>query len=78
MLHKVRVVRSDDWCALYIDGKKQYENHSISVGDFFNIVKLKCEKTIIDDIEYLEAYCNPNWLEEIGNFPTDLSDVVFF
>lgn len=73
----VRLIRGDDWCGLYINGKNVYEGHNISIEDFVNIMESKHPKRTIDNIDYQETYCDFDWLEEFGGFPSSLSDVVF-
>lgn len=34
----IALVRADDWCALYIDGKKVIEGHNISDYDWMRLL----------------------------------------
>jgi hypothetical protein len=42
--HKLNRVWADDWEALYLDGQKVVEVHSLSPRDIFEALGLECEE----------------------------------
>lgn len=61
-----------DWTGLYIDRKLIYESHSITAYQLAEIL-LEFKKTI-KEINCLSV--NSKWLNDIGNFPLYLDDVI--
>lgn len=67
------LVCSDDWEGLFFDGVLATEGHHISLGTVFE--KLIKNGNKVDS--FTVRYCSVEWIEEEGNFPPNLSDVVF-
>ena len=68
-------VDGDDWCALQVDGKSVYQNHSMTLEEFANVVKFISGDSpwVIEDIKF--KYADLDWLYEKGTFPENLADV---
>lgn len=66
---EVVFVSADDWTALYVDGVKKDEGHSLNHTDVLAALGIKCKRKRVDE----------EWLsEEAGSsFPDDLSEVKF-
>ena len=62
---KITVTDGDDWKGLYVDGKLVYEGHSIPIHEFAKAANI--------DFDFVEA--DDEWLEEVGSFPKNLSEV---
>lgn len=65
---------ADTWMGIYVDGKLEYEGHSIYPED---AVKLAIEKGVTS----VERKCvDLGWLDEsgLGALPENLSEVVWF
>ena len=62
---KIVIVNGDDWAGIYIDGKLQYEGHSISPNDILTVL----------GIEHKEIECDYDWLAERGSLPENLKQV---
>lgn len=59
------LVRADDWTGLYKNGVLIYEDHSIDLETYSEIVGIPCPVKWADD----------DWLIEAGHLPELLSDV---
>jgi len=57
----------DTWEGLYIDGELKRQGHNIDKVDF-----LECLGIAFD-----YKWCNNKWLEELGELPKNLKDVVW-
>lgn len=68
-------IDGDTWCALYMDGKSVFQNHSVTLKDFYNVAKYKFGDSpwLIGDIKF--EYADADWLYERGAFPENLADV---
>ena len=63
---KVTFVSGDDWQGLYIDGELKREGHSLAARDVLELLGVRCDYVTADQ----------QWLEESGDLPRRLSDVV--
>ena len=62
----VILAKADDWTALYVDGKKIVENHSLTDKEIFDALGITVREIWVDD----------DWLEETGNnFPPNASEL---
>ncbi len=67
---------SNDWQALYIDGKIALQKSILTVGEVMDLVVLKGGKVT----SYDEKYCSNSYikiLEQDGYFPNSLNEVEF-
>ena len=67
----VVIVDGDNWSGLFINGKLVEEGHSLTAHD---VVSALIGHTIGS---YKRKWADIDWLQDIGNFPSDLNDVVF-
>lgn len=65
---KITYVDNEDWIGIYVDGRLAYEGHSIASLELLRICRVNYETFEADE----------EWLQEIGNFPRKLEDVVRF
>jgi len=72
----IRLVHGDDWNGLYLNDTRVYENHNITIMDLFSTLQHKYKDEKISDINVVEYWCNPDWLEERGSFPENFNDVI--
>lgn len=63
---KIDYVYADDWCGLYVDGKLEYEGHSLDPYHVFVALKLP----------FNEFAVNEDWLCDEGRLPENLEDVL--
>ena len=64
---EVVLAKADDWTALYIDGVKAIENHSLSEAEIFEALGLNVREVWLDEC----------WLEENGHhFPATVEELV--
>lgn len=62
----VILVKADDWTALYVDGKKIVENHSLTDKEIFDALGISIREIWVDD----------DWLDQTGyNFPPNSSEL---
>ena len=62
----VILAKADDWTALYVDGKKVAENHSLSEREIFEALGITIREVWVDD----------DWLEQTGyNFPPGAAEL---
>jgi hypothetical protein len=62
----VILAKADDWTALYVDGRKVIENHSLSENEIFEALGIVVTEVWIDD----------EWLEQTGNnFPPTAAEL---
>ncbi len=56
---KISIYKVEDWQALYIDGKKVFENHTITPEDILDAMNIEYTSTYIDnfdvDADYIPA-----------------------
>ena len=64
---KITFVNVDDWVGVYLDGKLEYENHSIDADDCLTLLGIECESLWVD----------PDWMGDRCRLPEDLKDVKF-
>lgn len=64
-MSNITVVRGDDWCGLYKDGKLMVEDHRLTYEDLAGVLGVTIN-TITPDQE---------WLEDNGKLPCNLADV---
>ena len=69
-MKKVVLVLGDDWNGLYIDGKLEIENHSLSAYQALQTLSLNSHDFQLDQI-----VADEEWLEQKGCLPEELSDV---
>ena len=65
MKNKIALVDGDCWKGLYINEKLIIENHSLSIYDVLDALKIKYKYIAVDE----------DWLEEFGRLPENLSEV---
>jgi len=67
---KVRAIYLDDWMGLYINGKLEYDNHSIDDTYLLRLLAEKTEQPASIDFKHFWAdgvldefgnHCPPNW-----------------
>lgn len=68
MTKDIVYVMGDDWEGVYIDGKLVNENHSVN---WPYVLKQLGHYVSVKEVDY-------EWLGERGNFPEDISEVVFY
>lgn len=61
----VFVTNNDDWEGMFVDGKLEYQNHSLHYEKILRIL----------GIEFSFVEVNEEWLSERGRLPTDLADI---
>lgn len=59
-MSKYLVVDFDDWVALYKDGEKIMENHSLSLQDVLEEINTSCEYVLVDYETPLGEYIQSN------------------
>lgn len=64
---KIMLVFADDWSGLYINGKLEYEGHSIEPENVLTVL----------NIPYEEKWADEEWLNDLGRLPKKLSEVKF-
>jgi hypothetical protein len=65
-LRTVILAKADDWTALYVDGRKVIEDHSLTENEIFEALGIFVEEVWIDD----------EWLEQTGhNFPPTAAEL---
>lgn len=69
--HKVVFVNSDDWQGMYVDGRLEYENHTISSFDMMNVLGKSADGYSFEE----EIVCDQQWIESIGHLPKRLDRV---
>lgn len=69
-MSKLTIVNGDDWTGLFIDGRLLVEGSSFSTLTVAEV----CIKHAVSAVESQDA--DSEWLNDLGNFPDDLSDVV--
>jgi hypothetical protein len=63
-VNEVTVVQCDDWIALFVDGKKVIEGHSLNETDIFRAIGVEMRCIWLED----------EWVEEHG-FPETLDNL---
>ena len=64
-------VYSDNWAGMYVDGVLEYENHSISSGDMFNVLGGHTHGYTFCD----EVTADQSWMDQVEYLPSRLEDV---
>lgn len=65
---KVVEVWTDDWCAVYINGKLVQEGHSINFHDFmYTLVSMG----LIESYDSKEVYTEDNYPEQLSDLKLD-------
>lgn len=68
---RVALVDVDDWTGLYINGQLAIQNHSLSERHVLEALAKA------GAIEFGVAYVDEEWLNDRGDLPESLADVVF-
>lgn len=63
---KLTFVKSDDWIAVYVDGKFMYEDHNVSARTLAALAGIDLEELDVSD-DWMERNC--------GNMPESLHDL---
>jgi hypothetical protein len=66
---EITFVSVDDWTELFIDGKKELENHTLDIKDVLDAIGVKYDWRAFDGTAYEEH------LQLVGCSSEDLSDV---
>lgn len=72
-MNRLTYVNGDGWCGLYLNGELVNEGHSIPpyvVGDVINNTSGGVQ-------EFDTRHADLNWLDDVGNFPLHLTNVIF-
>lgn len=48
MTPAIELRRCDDWIAVYLDGRKVYENHSVTPGELLDVLKISHVDTLFE------------------------------
>lgn len=76
MEKRLIVAEADDWSGIYLDDKLIFEAHSILPIKLLEIaLNAQPPITSIDDVEC--AWVDIDWLDELGNLPKDISEVIW-
>ena len=67
---KITLAQGDDWVGIYFDEKLVHQNHSISAAQLLRLLKNSLDNIFVDEI-----IVNEEWLENLGHFPNNLSEV---
>jgi len=60
---RISIAQGDDWVGVYVDGKKEFEGHSIPDFEWIDIIRKHFHEDLID-----ESYeIDPEWLEDHGS-----------
>ena len=60
---QVSIANGDDWVGVYVDGRLEYEGHSIPDFEWLNIIKKHFHEDLITD----EYEIDPEWLYDHGS-----------
>lgn len=72
-VNEVTVVQCDDWIALFVDGKKAIEGHSLDEADIFNAIGIKMRSIWLED-EWVEEHGFPETLDGLDENKDSNSD----
>lgn len=72
------IVDGDDWKGLYVNGKLYTDGHNIRPEYIINAINDNIDQLYEDNskIIFKSHNCDYDWIEEAGNFPEKLEDVV--
>ena len=72
----VKLVYTDDWAGLYINGILKAEGHEITFENGFNIVcKEISDKAIGSYIKFDSIHVDYDWMEKQGSLPNKFEDI---
>lgn len=74
----ITIYRLDDWTAVYVDNKKQFEGHSISNGELLRLAGVEYSRVWLEgkDDEAVSTLgaTFPDFIEEIPKWLEDLQE----
>jgi hypothetical protein len=75
---KIRIVStaSGDWQALYINGKSVHQAHSISIDDFFAVLKANNVSCCLDYDSVEAGRVDSLEAEDCGSLPDSIADYI--
>lgn len=75
---ELAIVDGDEWKGLYINGKLYVDGHNIRPEYIINAINDNIDQLHEDNskIIFKSHNCNYDWLEEAGDFPEKLENVI--
>ncbi len=76
MKHRLNIVHSDDWEAVYIDDKLTYQDYAINPMELLTRIKIEIPgSTKLNDLVVDEWWADADWISKNLIFPESFSDV---
>lgn len=83
MKNNLVIIGSDDWEGLFVNGKLVEESHTLNQGlSRIKYLKQICEQYSVTLDDIVEGQVTQDYYDDVlsvfGNYPDDLSDVVWY